>query len=44
MLQGEGQEIKNDGTKFYGYFVNGKKEGRGIQYFKDGCKYTLFLM
>ncbi|CAD8082511.1 unnamed protein product [Paramecium sonneborni] len=38
-IQGEGQEIKIDGSRYFGQFCNGKKEGRGILMLKDGCKY-----
>ncbi|CAD8181786.1 unnamed protein product [Paramecium pentaurelia] len=38
-IQGEGQEIKIDGTKYFGQFYNGKKDGRGILILNDGCKY-----
>ncbi|CAD8089788.1 unnamed protein product [Paramecium sonneborni] len=39
LLEGEGQEIKTDGTRFFGQFYNGKKQGKGMQVFLDGCKY-----
>ncbi|CAK86873.1 unnamed protein product (macronuclear) [Paramecium tetraurelia] len=37
-LQGEGQEMKSDGTTYQGQFWDGRKQGRGIQMFSDGCK------
>ncbi|CAD8132792.1 unnamed protein product [Paramecium pentaurelia] len=42
-LQGEGQELKNDGTTYFGQFWNSRKQGRGIQMFPDGCKYEGFF-
>lgn len=37
-LEGEGQEIRVDGTKYFGHFRNGKKDGRCLVYFRDGTK------
>ncbi|KAM3139589.1 hypothetical protein pb186bvf_008234 [Paramecium bursaria] len=39
VIHGEAQEIKADGTKYYGYFQQGIKQGKGLLYFKDSCKY-----
>ncbi|CAD8084811.1 unnamed protein product [Paramecium sonneborni] len=38
-LQGEGQEFRKDGQRYYGQFQDGQKNGQGIIYYKDGCKY-----
>ncbi|CAK94999.1 unnamed protein product (macronuclear) [Paramecium tetraurelia] len=42
-LQGEGQELRSDGTTYQGQFWAGRKEGRGIQMFADRCKYEGFF-
>ncbi|CAK71879.1 unnamed protein product (macronuclear) [Paramecium tetraurelia] len=39
VLNGEGQEIRSDGSKYFGQFKDGQKNGKGIIYYKDGCKY-----
>lgn len=38
-MEGEGQELRFDGSRYFGQFLNGKKTGRCLIYFKDGCKY-----
>ena len=31
-------EFRKDGSKYYGQFKDGQKNGQGIMYFNDGCK------
>ncbi|CAK83575.1 unnamed protein product (macronuclear) [Paramecium tetraurelia] len=38
-IQIEGQEIKSYGSKYFGQFQYGNKEGRGILILSDGSKY-----
>ena len=35
-----GHETRLDGTEYFGEYVNGSKEGVGIQIWKAGNKYT----
>jgi hypothetical protein len=39
MFDGEGKEVYQDGSKYEGYYKNGRKQGHGRFEWADGCWY-----